>query len=153
AVRDTVRIAPDPPDSLAPSADTVPLARRGTYDPWGGPERDDWADEDDPIDDGGPDAWCSPAAVTPALPPNPPAPPPESAGLPRLAAAVVVGLRAAAWWLATRPARRGWGCLLAGLAASGAAYALGPPAVAMMPAVAALALAAHSAELAHVLPA
>jgi len=66
---------------------------------------------------------------------------------------VVVGLRAAAWWLATRPARRGWGCLLAGLAASGAAYALGPPAVAMMPAVAALALAAHSAELAHVLPA
>ena len=35
AVRDTVRIAPDPPDSLAPSADTVPLARRGTYDPWG----------------------------------------------------------------------------------------------------------------------
>ena len=48
--------------------------------------------------------------------------------------------------------RRGWGCLLAGLAAGGAAYALGPVALAAAPAVAALALVARSAELANALP-
>ena len=91
--------------------------------------------------------------MTPVAPTTPPAPLPESPGLPRLAAAAVVGLRAAAWWLATSPARRGWGCALAGLAAGATAYALGPAALAAVPAVAALALAAQSAEFVNALPA
>ena len=80
--------------------------------------------------------------------PAPPIPP-EPQVLPRLAAAAVVGLRAAAWWLATSRLRRGWGCVVAGVLAGGAAYALGPVAVAVAPAATALSLAARSAELMH----
>ena len=127
----------------------VPAVRRAAYDAWGGPEPDDWADDRDPLDESAPDAWGYPAPVTPVAPPSPS---PEPSDLPRLAAAVVVGLKAAAWWLATSPARRGWGCVLAGLAAGATAYALGPVTLAALPAVAALALAAQSAELVHVLP-
>ena len=61
----------------------------------------------------------------------------------------MVGLKAAAWWLATHRLRRGWGCVVAGVLAGGAAYALGPVAVAVAPAVTALSLAARSAELMH----
>jgi hypothetical protein len=69
--------------------------------------------------------------------------------LPRLAAAAVFGLKAAAWWLATSRVRRGWGCVVAGILAGGAAYALGPAAVAVAPAVTALSLVSRSAELVH----
>ena len=84
--------------------------------------------------------------------PAPPIPP-EPQVLPRLAAAAVVGLRAAAWWLATSRLRRGWSFVVAGVLAGGAAYALGPVTVAVAPAVTALSLAARSAELVNVLPA
>ena len=60
----------------------------------------------------------------------------------------MVGLKAAAWWLATHRLRRGWGCVVAGVLAGGAAYALGPVA----PAATALSLAARSAELVHAWP-
>jgi len=56
AVRDTVRIAPDPP---APALPAAPAARCEAYDPWGGPDPGDWAD-DDPICDREPDTWGYP---------------------------------------------------------------------------------------------
>jgi hypothetical protein len=64
----------------------------------------------------------------------------------------VVGLKAAAWWLATHRLRRGWGCVVAGVLAGGAAYALGPVALTVVPAVTTLSLSARSAELVSALP-
>jgi hypothetical protein len=122
-VRQTVRVALEPP---APQTPVAPVARRDGYDAWG-----------------------YPAPAMPVTPAPTPTLPPEQQVLPRLAAAAVVGLKAAAWWLATHRVRRGWGCVVAGVLASGAAYALGPVA----PAVTALSLAARSAELVHALPA
>jgi hypothetical protein len=150
-VRQTARAALDPPAPPAPIAPAAPVAPRAGYDAWGGPGADDWADDRDPIDDDTSDAWGYPAPVTPAMPPSPPAS--AETGLPRLAAAAAVGLKAAAWWLVTSRVRRGWGCVLAGLAAGGAAYALGPVAPAAALAVAALSLVARSAELVNMLPA
>jgi hypothetical protein len=144
-VRQTVRVAlepPAPPTSVAPVA---PDACRDEYDPWAGP--DDWPGDHNPLNDRS-DPWGYPA---PAMPASPPAPPPEPSVLPGLAAAAVVGLKAAAWWMATNRIRRGWGCVVAGVLAGGTAYALGPVAVA--PAVTALSLAARSAELVHAWPA
>src|SRR4051794_10280909 len=57
AARDAVRLALDPPAPPAPHAPPPAVGRRGAYDPWGVPERDEWADEYDPIGDGGEDAW------------------------------------------------------------------------------------------------
>ena len=145
-VRQTVRAALDPPTPPAPVVPVAPVARRDGYDVWGGHEADDWADAADQDGNTGSDAWGYPAPVTPAPTPTPP---PEPTALPRLAAAAVVGLRAAAWWLATSRLRRGWGCVVAGILAGGAAYALGPVAVAVVPAATALSLAARSAELMH----
>jgi hypothetical protein len=150
-VRQTVRVALEPPTPPAPVAPVAPVARRNAYDPWGGPETDGWADDRDPINDDGSDAWGHPAPVRPTMSPAPPIPP-EQQVLPRLAAAAVVGLKAAAWWLATNRLRRGWGCVVAGVLAGGAAYALGPVAVAVAPASTALSLAARSAELVNTLP-
>jgi hypothetical protein len=81
----------------------APVACRDGYDAWGGPEADDCAGDRDPIDDERSDAWGNPSPVTP---PMPPATPPEQQVLPRLVAAAVVGLKAAAWWLATHRLRR-----------------------------------------------
>ena len=148
-VRQAVRAALEPPAPPAPVAPVAPVACRDGYEPRGGPEPDDWADDRDPIDDDGSDAWGYPAPAMPVTPAPTPTPPPEPPVLPRLAAAAVVGLRAAAWWLATSRLRRGWGCVVAGVLAGGAAYALGPVAVAVAPAVTALSLAARSAELMH----
>jgi hypothetical protein len=145
-VRQTVRAALEPPAPSIPVAPVTPVACRDGYDPWGGPETQDCAGDRDPIDDRS-DPWGYHETVAPAMPPSPLAPSPEPPVLPRLAAAAVVGLRAAAWWLATSRLRRGWGCVVAGVLAGGAAYALGPVAVAVAPAVTALSLAARSAEL------
>ena len=147
-VRQAVRVALEPPAPVAPVA---PVACRDGYEPWGGPEPDDWADDRDPIDDDGSDAWGYPAPAMPVTPAAP-TPPPEPPVLPRLTAAAVVGLRAAAWWLATSRLRRGWSFVVAGVLAGGAAYALGPVAVAVAPAATALSLAARSAERVHAWP-
>jgi hypothetical protein len=146
-VRQTVRAALEPPAPPAPVASVAPVARRNEYDPWGGPGADDWTDAADQDGNTGSDAWGYPAPAMPVTPVATPTPPPEPTALPRLAAAAVVGLKAAAWWLATSRLRRGWGCVVAGVLACGAAYALGPVAVAVAPAVTALSLAARSAEL------
>ena len=146
-VRQTVRAALEPPAPPAPVASVAPVARRNEYDPWGGPGADDWTDAADQDGNTGSDAWDYPAPAMPVTPAPTPTPPPEQQVLPRLAAAAVVGLKAAAWWLATSRLRRGWGCVVAGVLAGGAAYALGPVAVAVAPAVTALSLAARSAEL------
>jgi hypothetical protein len=143
AVRQTVRVALEPPTPPAPVSPVAPAACRDGYDPWGGPEADDGAGDRDPIDDERSDPWGYPAPAMPVAPAATPTPPPEPPALPRLTAAAVVGLRAAAWWLATSRLRRGWCCVVAGVLAGGAAYALGPVA----PAVTALSLAARSAEL------
>jgi hypothetical protein len=145
-VRHTVRATLEPPAPIAPVA---PVACRDGYDAWGGPEADDCAGDRDPIDDERSAAWGYPAPEMPVTPAATPTPPPEPQALPRLAAAAVVGLRAAAWWLATHRFRRGWGCVVAGVLAGGAAYALGP----IVPSVTALSLAARSAALANAWPA
>jgi hypothetical protein len=145
-VRQTVRLALEPPALPTPVAPVAPVGHREAYDPWAGPLTDDGADDRDPLDDDRSDAW-GPAA--PVLPTMPQSPPPEPPVLSRLAVAAVVGLRAAAWWLATSRVRRGWGCVVAGVLAGGAAYALGPVAVAVAPAAFSLSLAARSAELVH----
>jgi hypothetical protein len=44
-VRQTVRVALEPPAPGAPIAPVAPAARRDGYDPWGGPGADDWADD------------------------------------------------------------------------------------------------------------
>jgi hypothetical protein len=126
--------------------------RGDPYDPWHARDPDGWADDRDPLDDREPDGWNYREPVTPTVvtPPGEP----EPATLPRIVTAVVVGLKAAAWWLATAPVRRGWGCVLAGLAAGSAAYAVGGPVgLAVAPAVAALGLAARSADLMNTMPA
>jgi hypothetical protein len=145
-VRQTVRVALEPPAPPAPVAPVAPVARRDGYDVWGRPEADDEPPDRDPIDDERSEVWGNPAPVTP---PMPPATPSEKQVLPRLVAAAVVGLRAAARWLSTSRVRRGWCCVVAGVLAGWAAYALGPVAVAVAPAVTALSLAARSAELVH----
>jgi hypothetical protein len=150
-VRHAVRVALEPPAPPAPVAPVAAVAYRDGYDTWDGAEADDWAADRDPINDDRSDAWGYPAPVTPPTPLSPPAQP-ESQALPRLAAATVVGLKAAAWWLATSRLRRGWGCVVAGVLAGGAAYALGPVTVAVAPAVTALSLAARSAELVNTWP-
>jgi hypothetical protein len=149
-VRQTVQYALEPP---APQTPIARVARRDGYYPWGGPEADDGAADRDLIDDERCDAWGYPAPVARAMPPRLPAPPPEPPVLPRLAVAAVVGLKAAAWWLATSRLRRGWCCVVAGVLAGGAAYVLGPVALTVTPAATALSLAARSAELVHAWPA
>src|SRR5262249_25145251 len=141
-VRQAVRVVLDLP---IPPAPTTPVTRRTGYDPWGGTEPDDWADDHDLVEDGGHEAWGYQATA----PPEPPET--SSPGLPRLAAAAVVGLRAAAWWLVTRQARRCCGCVVVGVLAGVAAYALGPAALTVASAVAALTLATRSAEFANTL--
>jgi hypothetical protein len=155
-VRQTVRTALDPPTPVVPSTPPRPAMRGDPYDPWHAGEPDHWADERDPLDETEPDAWGYREPVTPPVmtPPMPTPPSPEPAVVPRIVTAVVVGLKAAAWWLATSPVRRGWGCVLAGLAAGGAGYAVGGPVgLAVAPAVAALALAGRSSDLMNSLPA
>jgi hypothetical protein len=148
-VRQTVRVALEPPTLPAPVSPVAPVACRDGHDPWGGPEADDGADAADQGSNTGSDAWDYPAPAMPVTPAATPTPPPELPVLPRLAAAAVVGLKAAAWWLATSRVRRGWGCVVAGVLAGGAAYALGPVAVVVAPAATALSLVARSAELMH----
>jgi hypothetical protein len=148
-VRQIVRVALEPP---APQTPVAPVTRRDGYDAWGGPKPDDWTDTADRYGNTGSDAWDYPAPAMPVTPAATPTPPPEPPVLPRLAAAAVVGLRAAAWWLATSRLRRGWGCVVAGILAGGATYALGPVAVAVAPAATALSMAARSAELLNTWP-
>jgi hypothetical protein len=137
--RQAVRAALDPPPPVVPKS----VVRGDPYDPWGGPEPDHCIDDRDPLDADEHNAWGYREPVTPTVV-MPVMPTPEPAVVPRIVTAVVVGLKAAAWWLATSPIRRGWGCVLAGLAAGGAAYAVGGPV--------GLALAARSADLVNTLP-
>jgi hypothetical protein len=88
------------------------------------------------------DEWVRPTAV-PKTPDRP---------LPRLATAVVIGGKVASWWLTRLPSRKGWTWFAAGVVAAVGAYTLGPVAVAILPALAALALAARSVEFANNIP-
>ena len=150
--RQAVRVALDPPAPVAPAPRRVVRGDPDDrYDPWGGEEPDGWAGDRDAFEDGERDAWGhAPQMAT--TPPTAPAPA-EPAVVPRLLTAAVVGLKAAAWWLATSRICRVWGCAAAGLVAGSAAYALGAPVcLAVAPAVAALTLAVRSVELVNTLP-
>lgn len=130
-VRQTVRMVLDP------------RAEATAYRP--DPNDELWGDEPDarrrrPVDEE--DEWLRPAAV-PKTPQRP---------LPRVAAAILIGSKVAAWWLTRMQSRKSWGWFAAGVVAGGVAYAVGPVAVAILPALAALALADRSAEFANTIP-
>jgi hypothetical protein len=116
-------------------------------DPAYRPEPDDevWSDEPDDrrrhqVEEE--DEWIRPTSA-PKTPDRP---------LPRLATAVLIGGRVASWWLTRVPSRKSWSCFAAGVVAGVGAYALGPVAVAVLPALAALALADRSVEFANGIP-
>jgi hypothetical protein len=101
-----------------------------------------WADDDRDVHDQDVDEYDAdwrPVAAEP---------PPQ----PRLAAAVLAGCKAAAWWLRRAPLTRPWVLTVAGLATGAVVYACPPLAAALLPAAAALALAEGATALALIWP-